>query len=435
MNDTQMRSAAVFLVVFAAIVAVGGVVGVLSDDGAEATELPEIENPQYDADRVSPDTSPGEATVQMDTSAVDNTVVVAVGGRTMERDIEPLVNALVESGNEVNVVSKQSSAPVRGPVAVPEPRQPRGPPPQPGGGDESRLGEELENATGLISVGVTSYRGEEIDAISEFVDEGGRVVVAANPQREFGPSGASTELYSELDAYTEPGYVYNLEENDLNYQRIFAEPAGRPMLSDGVDRVVFDTATPVGMAESDETMRPIAGSELSTTRSETEKPVLVRNNGVALVGDTGFMTPENTQRADNDIFVGNIAEFLVSGDRDPAAGADGGGESGEQAGAANGSSGEVVTVEVGPDGENVFAPQVTEIEPGTTVRFEWKSGGHNLVPVRQQPEGHEWDGVEEIQDEGYVHEFTFEEDSAHEFVSEPFREEMRGVVIVGNPDI
>ena len=52
----------------------------------------------------------------------------------------------------------------------------------------------------------------------------------------------------------------------------------------------------------------------------------------------------------------------------------------------------------GPDGEPVFEPQVLEIEPGTTVRFEWDSGGHNLAVVGQ-----------------------------------PDEEEMIGVIIVGNP--
>lgn len=434
MNRLQKTAAVAFLVTFVAVVAVGGVVSAVTGGDGNTAELPEVENPQYDADRVSPDTSPGTANIQMDSSATGETIVVSVGGGVSERDIEPLVNTLIEAGAEVNVVSKGSPGPAIGPIGPgPQPPRARPPAPQPSGGEEeSTLSEELPEADAFMSIGVSSYRDEDIDAITEFIESDGRTLVAVNPQQEFAPDSGYAELYSELGAYTESGYVYNLAENDLNYQRIFAEPAGSSMLTEGVDRVVFDTATPVRAASSDERMEPIDGSVLSTTRAETDLPVLVRDGDVALVGDTGFLTPENTQRADNDVFVGNVADFLVGGDRTSGGPDDGATGRTEQT---NDTAEDVVTVEVAPDGENVFAPRVTEIEPGTTVRFEWKSGGHNLVPERQQPEDHPWSGVEEIKDEGFVHEYTFEEESAHRFVSEPYQDEgMVGVIVVGNPE-
>jgi plastocyanin len=431
MNNIQKTAAVVFLVTFVAVVAVGGIVSAVTGGGGNTAELPEVENPQYDADRVSPNTSPGTANIQMDSSGTGETVVVSVGGGVSERDIAPLVNTLIQGGAEVNVVSKGGPGPAIGLIG-PGPQPPRGPPPAPrpsGGEEESTLGEELPDADAFVSVGVGSYRDEEIDAISEFLDDDGRAVFAVTPQQEFAPSNGYAELFSEIGAYTEPGYVYNLAENDLNYQRIFVEPVGRTTLSEGIDQIVLDTATPVQAADADEVMRPIDGSVLSTTRAETELPVLVRNENAVLVGDTEFMHPENTQRADNDVFVGNLADFLVGGER-TSGGADGGDS--EQT---DNTTADVVTVEVAPDGENVFEPQVTEIEPGTTVRFEWKSGGHNLVPDRQQPEDHPWNGVEEIKDEGFVHEYTFEEESAHRFVSEPYQDEgMVGVIIVGDPE-
>ena len=64
-------------------------------------------------------------------------------------------------------------------------------------------------------------------------------------------------------------------------------------------------------------LAPIEGSELSTTRSATEAPLLVRTDGVVMVGDSDFLSPENAQRADNDALIGNLADFLVSNDRTP----------------------------------------------------------------------------------------------------------------------
>jgi hypothetical protein len=43
--------------------------------------------------------------------------------------------------------------------------------------------------------------------------------------------------------------------------------------------------------------------------------VAVRSGDVAMIGDTDFLTPESAYVADNEVLVGNIADFLVSGDK------------------------------------------------------------------------------------------------------------------------
>lgn len=431
MNTITKTALVTFVATFVVVVALAGALGVFaSDDPVEdddvVPELTEIDNPQYDADRVTSDRAPGEAIIEMDSIEVDNKVVVHVGMGISERDIAPLVNVLTRNGHEVSVVQ------VGGAVGIGEPmpifsgqsvEQPI-PPDGPGIGQS-----ELDDAHGLISIGVTGYSNAQLAEIEEFVEDDGRLVMAVDPHLEFVMGGGNAELYSTLGVYTEPGYVYNLVENDLNYQRVFAEPTGTEMLTEGIDRVVFDTATPVQASATLEALEPIEGSELSTTREETDMPVLVRDNNVAFIGDTGFMTPENTQRADNDRLVGNIADFLVEADRSVGnsnafANANSNAESDE--------TDDVVTVTVGPDGMNTFAPEVTEIEPGTTVEFEWQSDGHTVVPLFQ-PEASDWEGVPEAQDEEYVHEHTFEEEGVYEFLCDQHDDEMFGVIIVDEP--
>ncbi|MGM0718711.1 MAG: plastocyanin/azurin family copper-binding protein [Halobacteriota archaeon] len=427
MRSTRTTAAVVFVTVFVAVLTVGGLFGVVLDDGPDANSVSdhvELENPQYDADRVVSDEAPGTATVEMDSAESGTTVVIDVGGTVTERDVSPLVNTLVDAGHDVEVLTGPGGQLPVGLIGAPVQEVES----TPAGDQQPRLGEALGEAHGFISVGVSGYADADLDAIDEFLENGGRAVVATNPGQEFASAEGVAGLYSELDVYTEPGYVYNLEENDLNYQRIFAEPTGTSELTEDVDRAVFDSATPVAASTTEEAMEPIAGSELSVTREATDAPVLVRNGSVAMIGDTRFMTPENTQRADNDVLVGNIADFLVEADR-----------AFENETASNGTEGtgtEQVTVEVAPGGEPVFEPQVTEIEPGTTVRFEWKSGGYNVVPVNQQPADLGWEGVEEPREEGYVHEYTFEEEGVHEFVSEPHQDQgMIGAIIVGDPGI
>lgn len=421
MNDTERAILLSFAAAFVVVVAAGAVLGfVVGDDTSDG--LPgytDIDNPQYDADRVSSDPSPGEADVDVDTHVSGNEVVVHVGGQVAERDVAPLVNAIVESGNQVTIVADGFDEPDEGPVMVGQSAVRQVTPPDDGG--NSALADELDDAHGFVSVGVTSYSEAEVADITDFFEDDGRVVVAVDPAEEFALGDGLSETFAELGVYTQPGYVYNLDENDLNYQRIFAEPEDSTMLTHGVERAVFDTATPVQAAGVDEAMVPIEGSELSVSREETDEPVLVRDGDVALVGDTGFMTPENTQRADNDVLVANVAEFLLEADRvlDGDTGIDGPGDGAPS-----------ISVAVGPDDEPGFSPDIVEIEPGTTVVFEWESDGHNLVPV-SQPAGAEWDGVETVRDEGFVHEHSFQTEGVYEFVSGPHENEgMFGMIVV-----
>jgi plastocyanin len=67
------------------------------------------------------------------------------------------------------------------------------------------------------------------------------------------------------------------------------------------------------------------------------------------------------------------------------------------------------TVAVGPNGQNIFDPETVYIQPGGTIEWEWGSGGHNVAPESDSlPEGAEWEGVQDLQDEGYTysHQFT-----------------------------
>ncbi|GAA0191370.1 plastocyanin/azurin family copper-binding protein [Halobaculum roseum] len=80
------------------------------------------------------------------------------------------------------------------------------------------------------------------------------------------------------------------------------------------------------------------------------------------------------------------------------------------------------TVEVGAGSDGLlFTPGTEEtfyVTPGTTVTFEWVSGGHNIA-VNSQPDGAGWEGHTPIEDEGFSTEFTFETVGVYEYVCEP----------------
>lgn len=305
------------LVVLLGAAAVGGLV---ADTGVDPP--PEIDNDHYLDEELTHDRTPGEADVRMDADVEQQTIVIdpgideadpgaidpllllgAGGDGVTDRDLRPLVNALLEEGHEVRIWTPPEDQPRR---TAPTGAENQG---------LSPAGEALADADAFVTFR-TDYDEASLADIATFTEEDGHVLFATDPDDDFDQPDA-VDFESTLGVATEPGYVYNLDDNDLNYQRIYAESVGDHELVDGVDRVVFPTATPVRTAaDGGEVLSPTAGTQLSTTRAETGAPVMVRNGGVVMIGDSGFMTPENAQRADNDAFIGNIADFLVTNDRD-----------------------------------------------------------------------------------------------------------------------
>ncbi|WP_331235407.1 plastocyanin/azurin family copper-binding protein [Natronorarus salvus] len=98
----------------------------------------------------------------------------------------------------------------------------------------------------------------------------------------------------------------------------------------------------------------------------------------------------------------------------------------------NGEPDDESTVTVGAGDDLHFDPETLEIEQGETVEFVWEADGHNVV-VTDQPDEGTWDGVGEIQDEGYTHSNTFDVEGRYEYVCEPHEDAgMEGSVLVGD---
>ncbi len=314
MNDRKTLAVA-FVATFGVIIAGAAVVGFATADGADAP--PELENDHYLDEDLVRDGTPGEADVTMSSREPSQTVLIdpgadAAGGPPIaplallglggdgvaDRDVRPLVNALIENGHEVRIHTPDPAA---------------GGPGEEDGPTE--LGKDLAEADAFVTFR-TEYGAAEVEDVETFVEADGHVLLASDADAEFDQPGAAS-LDAALGVTTEPGYVYNMEEHDLNYQRVYAEPDGSSPVTDGVDRTVFQSATPVGSAAGGAELRPIDGSQLSTTRAPTDEPLLAQADGTVIVGDSDFMSPENAQRADNDVLIGNLADFLVTNDRNP----------------------------------------------------------------------------------------------------------------------
>jgi len=319
MSAPNSRLAVVFVVIVAVIVGGAAVAPYVLGSGGDAGSDPaELENQQFQPDTVLPEETAEEGEISMDSDASGKTVLVDVGhaNGVSETDLEPLLSTLAENGHQVRFYR----------------------------GQRRSLNESLRSADALLVVSPRErFTSDELAGVESFTDAGGRVLVMGDPPSVqasggllFGlgglqESGSQTaSLGSTYGIAYGSGYLYNMETNDNNYKSVFVEPAANTDLTTGVDRVVMREAAPIRTASATRALVGTDGTHLSTTRDAGTYAVLVRSGNVTAIGDTEFVTRENAHDADNEVLIGNLADFLVDGEKRPGAPADPDAESPER---------------------------------------------------------------------------------------------------------
>jgi hypothetical protein len=296
--------AVAFVVVVALIVGGAAVLPLVSgDDTPEVSNLAQ-QQADLDAVRVTAADETGEIT--MDSEATGKTVLVdkAHGNEFSDEKLSTLVNTLVENGHEVRFVTQE---------------QARG----------SAWNESLRSADALLVANPTqAYTPEQLAGVRAFNDAGGRVLLLSDPASSSGsilsilglgvgpqqPSSGGPGLSSTFGVAGHSGYLFNMHEYQHNFKSIYAT-AGSGSLSQDVDRVVFRGSVAVSTDSGERALTAIEQTKLSTTRRADTYAVAVQSGDVAMVGDTDFLAPTDAYTADNDVFVGNLADFLVSGQK------------------------------------------------------------------------------------------------------------------------
>jgi hypothetical protein len=202
------------------------------------------------------------------------------------------------------------------------------------------LNASLSEADAFLTVNPRArYGTSQLRGLVNFTDNGGRLVVLSDPaalQISGFFFGSIEEVPSRTTGVTSPygvefggSELYNVENNENHYSRIPVSGESGS-LAEGVDSVVFDGATPL-VASEDATvsLRAAEGTTLEANRRQAAFPVAAQNGDVAMVGDSDFITPDDAYVADNEVLIGNIADFLVSGEKTmPSAPQPEGGEQG-----------------------------------------------------------------------------------------------------------
>jgi len=202
-------------------------------------------------------------------------------------------------------------------------------------GMNSSLESHLRGAIGLVILVPTSeFAGYEVETIMEFVEDGGRVLLAADPTRPvpqeeeyldladiFFPSSAIPAINSVANplgvAYFDD-YLYNLVDGEGNYRNVkLTAMSDEHALTEDLEMVVFFAAHSL---DSDG-LSLIGGDEntfssLRTGETGLTAAALVAGEKVLALGDVTALTAPYHTVAANDQLLSNIADWLVAAERE-----------------------------------------------------------------------------------------------------------------------
>lgn len=306
----------VFVLVVVVIVAGTAVVSLALESDSPST--PDSENiqgqspGQFEPDRVNPDVDPetGDLTVTDEEGHKRILVDNRHSNRLSRDEIGPVVEALTEAGHEVDFEASTGS---------------------------DNFGTTDYNATlqaydaVIVGFPTSSFSEGERLALQNFTENDGRVVVLAEPPQTVvtssGFAASATRITFGADDLTWNYGVrigvealYNMDDDatDNNFRSIDAEPVADDDLTDGVEEISFDYAGYAVVNDSRDADVLFAASDgarkLETRRTGTF-PTVVRNDTMVFVTDSDFMTTSELYDADNEVFVSNLLDFLVSGDK------------------------------------------------------------------------------------------------------------------------
>ncbi len=175
---------------------------------------------------------------------------------------------------------------------------------------ESDLEEEPQVADIYIVVcPKVEFTMEERDTINEFVNNGGKLLLIADPTRP----GKINSISLKFSLIFEADYLYNMKENETNYRNIFITEFEDNEITKYIRKIAFYTAGSVTSADSgiafvDEN----TFSSLIETRKGLSPIALAREYKVLAIYDLTFMTEPYNGILDNNQLISNIADWLSS---------------------------------------------------------------------------------------------------------------------------
>ena len=176
--------------------------------------------------------------------------------------------------------------------------------------EEEELEEEPVPASAFVIVcPQREFSREAKETVDEFVNNGGKLLLIADPTR----SGEMNSISLKFGLVFEADYLYNMKENDANFRNIFVAEFKESEITKDLKRIALYTAGSItsadgGVAFVDEN----TFSSMIETRKRLSPIVLVQEPKVLAVCDLTFMTEPYNGILDNNQLISNIADWLAS---------------------------------------------------------------------------------------------------------------------------
>jgi hypothetical protein len=259
---------------------------------------------QFQPGEVLVDTDPEEGGIAVERGEKRILIDTEHGNEFDRASLEPIAEALFTAGHDVTFSGEA-------------------------GGTGVEYAESLGEYDALVIIQPTGgFDESERNAVKNFTDGGGRLLVLAEPtQSEAGglfsaPSTVSfgaEALIAQYGLRVGADQLYNVNDsgNDNNFKSVYAVPSAESELTAGVERVTFDTGGYVVLireTEAEVLLTAVEGTRTLQTRRAGEYPMAVRTGNVAFVADSSFIKGSEVYDADNEVLLGNLLAFLAGGE-------------------------------------------------------------------------------------------------------------------------
>ena len=153
------------------------------------------------------------------------------------------------------------------------------------------------------------FSKEERDTIDKFVNNGGKLLLIADPTRR----NKINSLSIKFGLIFEADYLYNMKEYDANFQNIFISEFKENEVTKKLDKIALYRAGSIssadgGIAFGDEN----TFSSLIETRKKLSPIALAEESKVLAIYDLTFITEPHNGILDNNQLIVNIADWLTS---------------------------------------------------------------------------------------------------------------------------
>ncbi|MBA7506880.1 hypothetical protein ES706_05595 [subsurface metagenome] len=153
------------------------------------------------------------------------------------------------------------------------------------------------------------FSKEERETIDKFVNNGGKLLLIADPTRR----SKINSLSIKFGLIFEADYLYNMKEYDANFQNIFISEFKENEVTKKLDKIALYRAGSIssadgGIAFGDEN----TFSSLIETRKKLSPIALAEESKVLAIYDLTFITEPHNGILDNNQLIVNIADWLTS---------------------------------------------------------------------------------------------------------------------------